>query len=64
MKLVKRTVRPGRLTAWVLLTCLPLLTGCNPGLEWGYAVDWYALIVFAPLRSLYGSVALDLINRL
>ena len=65
MKRMKRTMfGPGRLATLLLLSCVPLLTGCNTALAWGYALGWYALLVFAPLRSLYGSAALNLVNTL
>ena len=63
MKLWKRRIiRLGRVAAFALLTCIPLLSGCNSALSFSYMLDWGALIIFAPLRSIYGGVMLDIIN--
>jgi len=54
----------GRVAALLMLACLPLVTGCNPAFGFAYMLDWGALIIFAPLRSAFGALSLDLVNSL
>jgi hypothetical protein len=65
MKIEKRIrFGRGRLAALFLLACMPLLTGCAQTAAWAFMFDWGALILFAPLRSLFGDLSLQLVNNL
>ena len=55
--------RSSRLATFLMIAGLPLLTGCNDGLAWGFSLDWYSLILFAPLRALYALGTSAILNQ-
>lgn len=62
MTAIRRMFRRGRWTALTMLLVLPLLTGCNEAFALSFGYVWYSLILFAPLRSLYGAASLQAFN--
>jgi len=50
-------------TCVALLLTVPMLTGCVPGLGIGAGLYMTALIGFVPLRSLFGTLSLQIFNN-
>jgi len=51
-----------RLASLLLLTVVPALSGCVPGVLGVFAFDWAAFITFMPLRILFSLGTSELLN--
>lgn len=61
MKMRKFRKRGWTLAA--LLLTMPMLTGCVPGLGVGIGLYMTGLIGFLPVRSLFGTLSLQIFNN-